>query len=176
MLKEILEKYSKDTHGIYLGRFQPLTIAHSNIIKRVSKENKSGTIFLVKGKKTSQDKENNPFDEDIQIEMIKKVLPANMEVKVIPTGFFINELNQMKYDNFVVYAGTDRIESYKKMVKYSDGKNIIIKEIKRTNSDISGTKVRQSLKDNDLDTFKKMTPKEEWGMFDKLRKTILEVK
>jgi len=168
----ISEKTNK-THGIYSGRFQPLTKAHTMIIEKMAKENDSGTVFLVKGKKTSKDKDKNPFDSDIQLEMLKKVLPKNVEVKILPTGFFIDELNEMSYNHYNIYAGTDRVKMYKGFKKYLDeDKTLDITTIARTDEDISATKVRDALKNDDEETFKKMTSSKIHSMYEDLKNII----
>ncbi len=169
--RELAEK--KESHGIYPGRFQPLTKAHTTIIEKMSKENKSCTIFLVKGKTTSKNKDQNPFDEKTQINMINKILPTNTKVKVIPTGFFVDELNDMPYNNYVVYAGSDRKSQYERFKSYLDeDKTITISTIQRTDEDISATKVRDALRNNHIDVFKNMVDKRLHYMYDYLRKII----
>ena len=152
----------KEGTGYFVGRFQPPTKAHHNIILQIAKENKKGIIFLVKGKKSSQDKNVNPFDENTQIEMLKTFLPQNVSIEVIPSGFFPD---YVKDENATVYCGTDRVSAYTRMSK---GTNIKIKEIKRDDSDTSATKLRVALRDNDFNEFKKHAPKEMYSMFDEL--------
>jgi len=161
------------TIGVFVGRMQPLTLAHSKIIEDMSKENDEGIVFLVKGKASSKDKEKNPFDEDTQIKMINLIKPKNITVRVIPSAFFVDELNKYTNTKFTVYAGSDRVKAYKSFNKYiENGNTLEIKEIKRTDEDISATKVRESLKNNDEDEFKKLTPVKIHGMFKELKKFI----
>jgi len=163
----------EETHGIFSGRFQPVTLAHARIIKRITKENTKATIFLVKGKKTSEDKEKNPFDAEIQKKMLEAVAPSNVDIQIINSGFFVDNLNEMPENKFVAYAGSDRLKAYEKFTKYMDeGKTLEIKEIKRTDDDISATKVRNALKEGDEKEFKKLTPKEIHNMFDELREIL----
>lgn len=162
-----------DSVGLFVGRFQPVTNGHLSIIERMSKENKSNIIFLVKGKKSSLDKESNPFDLDTQIKMLNLVMPKNVKVQVINTGFFINEINEMNSDSFVLYAGSDRIPAYTKYTKYLEGnKTLEIKEIQRTDEDVSATQVRKSLKDDNKFKFMALTPKKLHTMYDELKEII----
>lgn len=163
----------EEIHAIFSGRFQPITKAHASIIETIGKENKSGTIFLVKGKATSKDKEANPFDAEIQQKMLEKIAPKNVQIKIIPTGFFVDELNEMPYDNFVAYAGTDRVGAYKRFTSYlEEGKTLEIKEIKRGDDDISATKVRDALKNGDEKEFKKLTDSRIHSMYNELKEII----
>ena len=163
----------EETHGIFSGRFQPVTKAHADIIETIGKENKKGTIFLVKGKDTSKDKEKNPFDVDMQKKMLEAVAPKNVQIKIIPTGFFVDDLNEMPDKNFIAYAGSDRVGAYKRFTSYLDeDKTLEIKEIKRGDDDISATQVRVALKNDNEDGFKKLTDKRVHKMYDELKEII----
>jgi len=172
--RDIVLTEKEKTVGIFSGRFQPVTKAHSAIINTMAKENNKVIIFLVKGKKTSEDKTKNPFDSDTQKKMLELVSPSNVEIKIISTGFFVDELNKLPDGTkFVAYAGSDRVKAYKAYEKYMEGNRTLeIKEIKRTDKDISATKVRQSLKDNNFEDFKALTDKKIHKMFDELRNIL----
>jgi len=169
--KEIALTETKDSIGIFSGRFQPVTKAHSDIINTMAKENRKVIIFLVKGKKTSENKTKNPFDSETQKKMLELVSPDNVEIKIISTGFFVDELNELPDETkFVAYAGSDRIKAYKAYEKYMGGNRTLeVKEVKRTDKGISATKVRQSLKDNNFEEFKALTDKKIHKMFNELR-------
>lgn len=159
--------------GILTGRFQPITSAHTDIINQVSKENKRGIVFLVKGKGTSKDKEINPFDEDIQKKLIEAVLPDNMSVQIINTGFFVDDINLLAENEFTLYAGTDRVKRYESFKSYiGEGKTLNIKEISRTDDDVSATKVRTALKEDDKATFEQMTDKRIHKFYNELKDLI----
>lgn len=163
------EYMKKDTLtvGVISGRFQSVTKAHVEIIERLAEENDRGIVFLVKGKATSKDKERNPFDEDIQKRMLERILPENVEIMVIPTGFFMDKLNESEYSNFVLYTGTDRFESYQKQASYiTEGKTLEVKEVKRVDEDISASKVRASLVERDEESFKSLTDERLHDMFE----------
>jgi citrate lyase synthetase len=53
-----------------------------------------------------------------------------------------------------------------------EGKTLEIKEIKRTDEDISATKVREALINNDIEAFKKLTDKKMHKMFEELKAII----
>jgi len=167
--REIALGEKEETHGIFSGRFQPVTAAHAKIIEDIGKENTKGTIFLVKGKASSKDKDKNPFDTDIQKKMLELVAPKNVNIEIISSGFFVDKLNDMPDNNFIAYAGSDRISAYEKFKKYmGEGKTLTIKEIKRTDEDISATKVREALKNKDRKTFNKLTNPKMHKMYDEL--------
>lgn len=164
---------TQDKVGILSGRFSPVTQAHADIIKQISEENERGIVFLVKGKATSKDKDVNPFDADVQLKLIEAVLPSNMTVQIIPTGFFPDEINKMDEKEFTIYAGSDRIETYAKWASYMEDDRVLhAKEIERTNEDISATKVRTALREDDKLTFEAMTPNEIHGFYEELHSLV----
>ena len=153
-------------NGYLLGRLQPLTISHSNIIEKMKIENDNVTILLVKGKGTSKDKGRNPLCVQTQIELIKEVHP-DVNVEIISTGYFPDYIEDMS--KATVYTGTDRLKAYTNMAKDS---GVTIKEIERTDDDISASKVRQSLIDDDYKSFQTMTPIEIHKYYDRLKSVI----
>ena len=171
--RDIAINESKQTHGIFVGRMQPVTKAHADIITRIGKENATGTIFLVKGKASSKDLEKNPFSAETQKKMLEKIAPKNVKIKIIPSGFFVDFLNATTDKNFVVYGGSDRIKAYEKFSAYlDDGKKMKVEEIPRTDDDISATKVRKALLDNNEKLFKTLTNSAIHSMYQTLRDEI----
>lgn len=170
--KDYINEKTK-TVGIFSGRMQPVTLAHAKIIETMAKENDSGIVFIVKGKKTSDDKEKNPFDAETQKKMLELIAPKNVKIEIISTGFFVDELNKLNSTKFTAYAGSDRVKAYASFQKYMENDNTLeIKEIKRTDEDISATKVRDALKSNDEASFKKLTHKNIHGMFKELKEIL----
>lgn len=174
--EELIEE-AVETYGVMFGRFQPLTNGHIKGIEFLSKHSDKGCIYIVKGAKSSKDKDKNPFGEEIQIKMIKSILPDNLEVKIAPSAFYPDILNELDYDNFKIFAGSDRVQGYKKMLSYmNDEKEAEVIEIDReglaSGEDVSATKVREALKNDDEKTFKKMTPNEIHKFYDELRGQI----
>ena len=159
-----------NTHGIFVGRFQPVTTAHENIIKCIGMENEVATIFIVKGKMSSKNKELNPFDIDIQKEMLESIKPSNVTIKILPSAFFVDEINTYDDNKFIIYAGSDRIKSYEKFKGYMEGdKSLDTREINRNDSDVSASKVRKALTNCDVKTFKKLTPNKIHTLYDILK-------
>lgn len=163
------------------GRYQPITKAHAMIIQKMIDDNPDlePVVFIVKGKGTSEDTDKNPLDFNLQKKLIQKSVPQIgnniIEVPDAFIGTMVNELRNKDYEMTVFYCGTDRLSTYNDQLKrYSDKLNIDVKieEIKRTDDDISATKVRDSVKNNDLETFKTMTTNLGKAEFDLLRKKI----
>lgn len=153
--------------GLMVGRFQPLTKVHTEIINQMSNENDTGIVFLVKSGKPS---DRNPFNEDIQRKLLDEVLPSNVMVVTLKSGFFVDYINELNDTEFVLYAGTDRAESYTKFSSYmNDGKHLSIKEINRTDDDVSATLVRESLKNNNYEAFMNLTDNRTHKYFNELK-------
>jgi cytidyltransferase-like protein len=164
-----------DSVGLFVGRFQPLTKAHTDIIETIAKENDKGIIFLVKAKK--KDVEKSPFDEEIQKRLLNEIIPKNIDIVVLPSGYFVDYINELPYSTFNIYAGTDRVSSYDRFSQYmADDKTLTAKEIKRSDEDISATKVRNALKSDDRESFEKLTDKRIHKYYDELRGSLFNVK
>lgn len=158
--------------GLFVGRFQPITKAHTDIINEMSKNNDKCIIFLVKSKSHNI---SNPFNESIQKEMLESIIPENVSVEVINTGFFVDYINTLDESDFTLYAGTDRVQSYESFKKYmNEGKTLNIVEISRTDDDISASLVRESIINDDVTSFKNMTDDRIHKFYDTLKKIMSE--
>jgi len=152
--------------GIFIGRLQVITIKHLEMFQRMIDENTKSIIFIVKGKKTSLDKENNPLDIETQLQMLGNLNLKNTEIRVIKTAYFIDELEDtnLKYN---LYCGSDR--NYNHFKKYLKNLNIITLE---RDNEISASNVRNYIKNNDYQNFKRYTPSNIHSMYNKLKKEM----
>ena len=90
-------------------------------------------------------------------------------------GEWIHELRKVNKEPIALFCGSDRKKSYEAQIKrYSEklNLNITVEEIKRTGNDISASKVREALKNNDKDLFKANMDKSVWVLFDRLKKYV----
>lgn len=182
---EIFEALQIDSieHGnekvnIIVGRFQPFTLGHVKVFEQIHKQNSYPVVvFLVRGKKSDKDK--NPFDVSTQERMfaaMKTQYKFLKEIKVIPTAGIDKIFNALRpaYEPVLWGAGTDRIKGYNAQItRYWDELNSLedfkMYEIKRTDSNISATKVRNALIIDDEDSFKDMTPKSIHNFYNELK-------
>ena len=171
----IIESSKDDYTGIFLGRIQGLTTAHVKIINTMSATHPQNYVVIIKGDKSSLDTGRNPIPFEVQEKMVKRVLPSNVKIITAKSANLENILPDLEGKAFAVYAGTDRVQDYRKYAAYiaKQGYNVKVIDIPREANDVSATKLRQSLKDNDIEAFKKVAPKEVWDMFDELRQEIL---
>ena len=184
-LKVKTTEHGKKMVNMFVGRFQPFTLGHAKVVKQMHEQNGYPVvIFLVKAKnKKKEDAFKRPYDEQTQLEMLnnlKKELPIE-HVYIIPTAAIDVMFNEMrpKYEPVLWGTGTDRMKVYGYQVdrqEYRDDLNVLpefgLYEIKRTGENISATKVRNAMLDDDFKAFKKMTPKGIHGMYNDLKNKL----
>jgi len=184
-LKVKTVKHGNKMVNMFVGRFQPFTLGHAKVVKQMHEQNGYPVvIFLVKAKnKKKEDAFKRPYDEQTQLEMLnnlKKELPIE-HVYIIPTAAIDVMFNEMrpKYEPVLWGTGTDRMKVYGYQVdrqEYRDDLNVLpefgLYEIKRTGENISATKVRNAMLDDDFKAFKKMTPKGIHGMYNDLKNKL----
>lgn len=173
--------------NICLGRFMPFTNGHYKMIEYGLKHNGLPTvIFMISNKK--MDKKHPFSDELIQKEMdiLKKSLKG-IENTVYVSSADIVKLGQWCYENNyepqLWITGSDRLAAYKRQAenpKYQDlghfPSSFTTLEVPRTDEDISATKVREAIMNDDLDTFKKMMPEGTEKLFDEFKEALSQVK
>lgn len=171
----IYESQAIERTGLYIGRFSSVTIGHKKVIDIMSSNHLKSYVLLVSGKKTKGDKKN-PFPEKIILKMLRKVAPKNVKIKVVDTGFLPKAIEKINIKNskISIYSGPDRLEGYRKQKKYFpewyDIKIYNSEMMAPRQKEISGTKLRQHIKNNDFESFKMIAPQEIWSMFDELKK------
>ena len=184
-LKVKTVKHGKKMVNMFVGRFQPFTLGHAKVVKQLHEQNGYPVvIFLVKSKKKKkEDAFKRPYDETTQLEMLnnlKKELPIE-HVYIIPTAAIDVMFNEMrpKYEPVLWGTGTDRMKVYGYQVdrqEYRDDLNVLpefgLYEIQRTGENISATKVRNAMLDDDFKAFKAMTPKGIHGMYNDLKSKL----
>ena len=184
-LKVKTTEHGRKPVNMFVGRFQPFTLGHAKVIKQLHDQNGYPTvIFLVKAKKAKkEDAFKRPYDEQTQLEMLnnlKKELPIE-HVYIVPSAaidVMFNELRP-KYEPVLWGTGTDRMKQYGFQVDkpvYREDLNVRpdfgLYEIKRGDENISATKVRNAMLEDDFKAFKKMTPKGIHGMYNDLKNKL----
>lgn len=136
---------------VAFGRFQPPTIGHDNIINEVlflAKLNKCDHMIWVS---TSHDNKTNPLSI-----MDKTLLILERKVSItLHNNIFIFMENLIKdgYDNVIVVAGSDRICIYKNIFPKYHKIQFSFVEVNRKFINISGTMMRDFVKNNDKNDF-----------------------
>ena len=173
--------------NICLGRFMPFTNGHYKMIEYGLKHNGLPTvIFMISNKKMDK---KHPFSDELiqkEMDMLKKSLKG-IENTVYVSSADIVKLGQWCYENNyepqLWITGSDRLAAYKRQAenpKYQDlghfPSSFTTLEVPRTDEDISATKVREAIMNDDLDTFKKMMPEGTEKLFDDFKEALSQVK
>lgn len=173
--------------NICLGRFMPFTKGHYKMIEYGLKHNGLPTvIFMISNKKIDK---RHPFPDELiqkEMDMLKKSLEG-IENTVYVSSADIVKLGQWCYENnyepqFWI-TGSDRLAAYKRQAenpKYQDlghfPSSFTTLEVPRTDEDISATKVREAIMNDDLATFKKMMPNGTEKLFNEFKEALSQVK
>ena len=173
--------------NICLGRFMPFTKGHYKMIEYGLKQNGLPTVvFMISNKKMDK---KHPFSDELmqkEMDMLKKSLEG-IENTVYVSSADIVKLGQWCYENnyepqFWI-TGSDRLAAYKRQAenpKYQDlghfPSSFTTLEVPRTDEDISATKVREAIMNDDLDTFKKMMPNGTEKLFNEFKEALSQVK
>jgi len=159
-IQMILRKNLKGNNNfLFLGKFRVLTNAHYAIIKDGLKKYDGGVIAVISSKDTKVTK-------DLRTEMVRKAFP-NIEIVHHSTGNLFGIMNKATKNINVVLAGSDRVSAYKATLSRNPDLSVV--ETKRTNSDISATKIIENIEDEKY--FMKNTPKAIHSMYKKILET-----
>jgi nicotinamide mononucleotide adenylyltransferase len=179
--------------NIIIGRFQPLTDGHMKCIDEAWKKLGVGTVICLVDTPDNKVDKRHPFPTSVLAPIyndLKSTFKNINDIVIVDNADIvkIGKALENKYEIVSWSCGTDRIDSYTKMsTKYKDEAGLSddfqMIEIKRTNEDISATRVRQALLDGDIKTFNKLTPyntlssyiKEPNKVYNILREKILQV-
>ena len=171
--------------NIVIGRFQPITLGHMKIVEQMYNENNLSTVFCMVSNKKFDSK--HPFSDDIISEELDIIMKNDKRVAgyiwitnadIVKCG---EKLHEAGYEPLLWGCGTDRYDSYKKQAdKYKEKAGLLpefdVFEVKRTDDDISATKVRNAIKEDDLETFNKMMPKGTDKLFEQMKNALSEIK
>lgn len=165
--------------NILVGRFQPPTLGHIKVLEQLYKQNGLPCVVITVVSSTGKNQKFNPQLMKRIWNDIKREYSFIEDIRETKTAFIDQILNSLRpeYEPVLWGTGTDRLKSYQRFIDiYGEEANILpefdIYEIKRTGDNISATKVRNSLKNDDLEEFKSMTPKSEHKYYEKLRSDL----
>jgi len=154
------------------GRFNPPTLGHEllfNLMRQTRIKYKHAETMVVLSH--SNDKNKNPLDIDFKFNILSKAYTTMNFVKAssqYPSFIQHLTLASPNYDKLIFVCGEDRVEEYKRLLNNYNHFDFNFKEIevmsvgKRDESDdvsgISGSKMRQFVKDSDKESFKLNCP------------------
>jgi len=156
---QIIKQMRGNNNAMILGKFRVVTKeGHAKLFKRAATLYDNLVICIVTGSDTRETKE-------LREKMVRAVAP-NAEIVHASNGNVPRIINSAPININVVYAGSDRVAEYQKQLKSSLG--VSVKELPRTNDDISASKVIANIEDEEF--FKKNTPKELHSMYEEIKK------
>lgn len=178
--------------NIMIGRFQPITNGHMKCVEAAWDKLNIPTVIAMIDTKDEKVDEKHPFPSSMLLPLYEDVFKKNKYIEkiILIKNANIVEIGETLYnDGYEIKSwtcGTDRIDSYKKMSdKYHDKAHLAddfeMIEIKRSDEDISATKARQALIDDDVKTFSALTPlmtiksRAHGDIYSKLRNQLLKV-
>ena len=164
---------AKDKKVVFtFGRFQPPTSGHQLLIERVQQvAKKLGAEHRIYPS-PSQDAKKNPLSHSDKVKYMKKMFKgANImnDKKMINPFKVAEQLSEQGYTHVTMVVGSDRVNEFKKSIgKYvgPDGYNFKFNVVSAGKRDpdaegvvgMSGSKMRQAVKDGDLASFSKGVP------------------
>ena len=188
-LSQPLTENKADTVVFTFGRFNPPTVGHEKLVRRVQgvaqNANAEHVIFLSQTQKKGKD----PLSWKDKIELFKKMFPdATISTDVsAKTPFMALEALGKKYDNVIMVVGSDRVEQFRNdMSKYTKEYGIekfdVVSAGQRDPDSegvegMSASKARQLAAENNFDLFSQALPNSinnatKKVVFNKIRKNM----
>ena len=174
-LKEAPE-YSKGTMALAFGRFNPPTIGHEKLLRKVSQTpGDFKHVYLSK----SNDPKSNPLTVTQKIKYMRSMFPTHRSMFRIPKSNMIldiaTEIFNDGYSNINFVAGSDRVQEFKTILnKYNNVKsrhgfynfkNIRVISAGERDPDAEGatgmsaSKMRKAVAQGDMKSFEKGLPR-----------------
>ena len=184
----------KDKKVVFtFGRFQPPTSGHQLLIEKVQQvAKKLGAEHRIYPS-PSHDASKNPLSHSDKVKYMKKMFKgANImnDKKMINPFKVAEQLSEQGYTHVTMVVGSDRVNEFKKAIgKYvgPDGYNFKFNVVSAGKRDpdaegvvgMSGSKMRQAVKDNDLASFSNGVPsgmnkRDIQGLFKAIKKGLTE--
>ena len=164
---KVMKRLPGNNNALFIGRLQPPTRLHMQIIETGLATFDNVVVGLVKGKKS--DKSKNPFPFELQVRMLLEKFPK-LEIIEVGNGNIIGILNKVDLNINAVLAGSDRVKGYENQLKRMP--DMYVAETQRDFSGVSGTKARESIKDDDIAKFTQNMDKSSLQFFDELKTYI----
>jgi hypothetical protein len=180
-----------DHIALAFGRFAGITKAHQKVLEQTKafgdKHNAETHIYA----SHTHDKKKNPLEYNHKIELMKKMMPhVAKHIHHDPDSEVRTPIEMLKKHSDPnktahIFAGSDRVDSYKKLFHQYNGKEYHYKDIQvhstgeREDDEVSGTALRNHATSGNFNEFKKMAPttaKPEHvkEMYDAVRKKLIK--
>lgn len=170
--------------SLFIGRFQPFHLGHLKAIRDILRyyPNQKVLIGVVRGDKTSQDKQKNPFPFDVQLRLIREsttevrdkiiILDKPLKSGYVPEA--VKQLRKKDYEVRIVAASGDRVDDYERQINNLKNLNKTVNiQFIKTKRYGTASDVRQALIDNDKPKFERLTSPGIWEYFNDLQSMIV---
>ena len=163
-----------DTLTIVFGRFNPPTIGHEKLLKAANKAAIGGNLKIYPSR--TQDPKKNPLDPSTKISYMRKMFPDYAEQIINDPdmkSIFDVLVNADKdgYGNVNIVVGSDRQSEFENLAQKYNGDlyqfdliRVISAGMRDADAEgaegMSASKMRKAVMDDDLDSFRKGTPKQ----------------
>lgn len=172
--------------NIVLGRFQPYTKGHRACVIQAHEETGLPTVLCIIETPDNKVDERHPFPTSLLLPWFNKMMhdvsyiQDYVLVKSADIAMIADALHKKGYELACWTCGTDRYPAYSRQCKNYWKKaglpeEPLCIEVTRGDDDVSATKVRQALRDDDKKTYNKFMPQSWEGAYDALRDQLLKV-
>ncbi len=164
--------------NVIVGRFQPLTLGHIKGAEEVWKKYSLKTVFCIVDTPESKLNDKHPFPSDLIIynnDIKEEWFGGFAPVMNADIGKIAKACRGIDFEPVLWTCGTDRVKSYEKQCiekyieMYDLDPSIRVNEIKRTDDDISASKVRECIKQDDFKGYCDLMPKWSWKKFEEYK-------
>ena len=178
-------------YGYIIGRFSPVTKGHEKLIQYAL--TKVDVLLILVGSADKKNTFRNPFSIETRMRLLTKIYKDEIENKQIilaPLNDLTEETDIQggKWGKYLIqnvekilkrkpdYSIYGEEESRKYWFNKEDVINIEDIILKRTEEDISATKVREIIAKNDYENFKKFVNSKIYEDYNDIRNELLETK
>jgi hypothetical protein len=163
-----------DTLTVTFGRFNPPTVGHKKLLDAAKKAAQGGELKVYPSR--TQDPKKNPLDPDMKISYMKKMFPE-FEENIVNDDEMRSIFNvltvagEQGYANVNIVVGSDRQAEFENLATKYNGELYNFENIRVISAGVrdadaagvegmSASKMRKAVQDDDLDSFRRGTPKE----------------
>lgn len=179
--------------NIIVGRFQPFTDGHMKLVDAAWKKLHIPTVMCLIETPDDKADKRHPFPSSLLLPIYNELKETykNIADIVLVSNADIVKIGEKLNGKYLIRSwtcGTDRVDSYtNQSSKYAEQAGLApdfeVIEVKRSGEDVSATKVREALLNDDPKTFERLTPydtlrgylKNDNKVYDILREQLLKI-
>jgi hypothetical protein len=158
---------------IVFGRFNPPTVGHEKLLKSAKRISAGGDVKIYPSR--SQDPKKNPLDPDMKVSYMRKMFP-DFEENIINDPYMrtifdvLVAAQEEGYTSVNIVVGSDRQAEFENLAQKYNGElynfdliRVVSAGVRDADAEgvegMSASKMRKAVLDNDLDSFRRGTPK-----------------